>query len=435
MNLKAYGYKNTLIVCVLIFCMLFCSFFINVQQANALVLTSSMILAGVITVLCGFGLAFSSMDNATSSAQNFIYNSGLSDTDIQTMVTNVYEGEAIGLTAFNAVKSWLSSLNVTSTSTSITVPGVTYFNNLQIGSIFHYVEFLDYSSFNTASVYYQHCFNNVYIYYYYQSNSWMYKVAVLNNGSYSYYPGFGSYAPSSSSTWRYQLFKCYDTSNIRFTDSQTTTSFGNSVGSFSISTLVPSVTTTSGACTYAVNTSDVTDVYIPGYMPGDEYDDEIFYIPTGLVVDDTLATDIPDNLTPGGVRESSSSPSADTGLLSLLQQIWAWLQSFFTNLTTSVLSALNSWWDSIKNWWLNLINSIISLLSDVKSILQNILASLGGFLSLITNNIGKILALISGYTLFQSLFTTFLPSSIASIIWAFWVACLCVWLFRLILDR
>lgn len=125
-------------------------------------------------------------------------------------------------------------------------------------------------------------------------------------------------------------------------------------------------------------------------------------------------------------------------LYDLLAQFFAWLR----NILAQILAWLESLWDaissipsdialSLKNFW----DGIPEVLRRILELLQAIRDYFTDFLSQISAFLPTILAFISGYTLYQSLIYHSLPTAVAAVCWCFWMCCLGIGIFRMILDR
>lgn len=97
----------------------------------------------------------------------------------------------------------------------------------------------------------------------------------------------------------------------------------------------------------------------------------------------------------------------------------------------SIINAIQGISADILNFW----NGVPEKISDIKNLLQQILNAIGGIAFDISEFLVGILAFISGYTLYQSIFTYYLPTSIATILWAFWLVAVSIYLLRMIIDR
>lgn len=436
-------------------CLLLCvtilsfSMFGEVEEADALVLTSTVI-AGLAVMLTAVGVTFATRTQLNDTCSNYLNwrgSSSLTRAERQSTAIQLATDGALELTAnvVNDLKQFIQTMtyvqadSVLSASQVVsgfnlaegdisptTVANITFNtsastpnNDIGIQVLQFYGTKLRLSLVSEGSVY------ALYLSTYYDGGSYLYRKVGTITGS---LPITGSiqYAYDSSSNKWYPFYvfpnltfdsaftngcslinsyngnldndtdhgRFYLTSNFSLDNALDSSCSFYAIG-WSSWTVWQSIenATVSGSNTIAVSVP-----YNGDYAPDSGEDDETttgetIYIPTGLIVDGSIADSIPTSLTPTGVRENPSGGGGSS-----------------------------SGDDEDGN------PTIIGLLS-------NILSALGGFVDSILSSLPTILALISGYTLFQNLFTHFLPTQVATILWAFWLTTMAIWLFRMIADR
>lgn len=132
----------------------------------------------------------------------------------------------------------------------------------------------------------------------------------------------------------------------------------------------------------------------------------------------------------------------DLPIISDIYDLCASAFDFIRSALSSVVDWLSDLWDSIVHIAENVVNRVTEfwrgipqVIRDIADTISDILSFLGDFLSNLGNGILHVLSIISGYTLFHGLLTNFIPSSIADLLWTFWLTALGIGLFRLIADR
>lgn len=172
---------------------------------------------------------------------------------------------------------------------------------------------------------------------------------------------------------------------------------------------------------------------VPGVLPGE--------ITTEW--DDYDITDTPDDvqLSPDGTTPISRIPILGN-IADALRKLWellkegfnkllAWLQSLLdalTGLISGIVGGIVGFFGARFPDIPDLIDEIINLLRQLLDLLGNLITSLPAF-------VVDILAFISGYTVYQTLFNAFLPAPVALVCWTFWLVILGIGVFRMVLAR
>lgn len=395
-------YFKVFICLVLCVCILSFSMFGEVDEAHAFVLTSSMLAYGI-SILAGCGIVFGTMNIAKSASSSYL--SSITDTVADEITTAFTNSSAIGSNVLTSVKDWWQSLGGSSSSNIIYVPST----DLVFESAPQYYTFNPISKAELQSIHIANgsvnnftrsipLVNGLYFYYWFDGSIIYYYISTLGSSSrYSrldedylypyinFYNGVSTlnYFTSYNSTYGSQVVDYSNLTDIyRYSDNTVFPSAYPLVLGGSVPVILGGEQSCSTTYDYE---------YIPLTSDSLTSSDDIFYIPTGLIVDGSLAESLPSSLSAEGVRTNPNGGNND--------------------------------------------DDDDSSGTTIIGLLQNILSALGGFVDSILSSLPTILALISGYTLFQNLFTHFLPTQVATILWAFWLTTMAIWLFRMIADR
>lgn len=128
-------------------------------------------------------------------------------------------------------------------------------------------------------------------------------------------------------------------------------------------------------------------------------------------------------------------------ILKALKAIWdlvkagfnslvSWLQAVVSTIAAipgSIAGAISNFWNGVPN----LIQQIKDLLSNILQALQNLF----GYVLDLGDWLVDILALLTGYTFLQPLFSRYLPSSVFNVAWTMILCAIAIWLLRFISDR
>lgn len=125
-------------------------------------------------------------------------------------------------------------------------------------------------------------------------------------------------------------------------------------------------------------------------------------------------------------------------LADLLSSLWDLIKSGFNRIgqwLKAIWDKITSIISAVVDLPVNIFNQFSGKLNDILDKLQEILEAILSFILDLGDILIDFLAFLSGYTLFQTLFSHFLPAAVYLPLWAFWLCAVAIGLFRTLVNR